>query len=344
MKLLIKLFFTIVITSLAFNSCIDDGFKDLDLKENATGEPGKIIVVLDKEYWDTNLGKSIRETLEKPIKTLPQEEPLFNVLMVDNSSFSNGLKTNHTILIFDINKGKKSVSLNFSEPRKNIWAKGQTIYKISGGNTTEISQQYLLYAPSLINELNRSAISSLQKEYKKGYNKSIKEELEITMNLSLNVPNSMTISENFNEFIWMQQIRSKRSDGLDHEIQQGLVVYIYPFIEDSTFTLDYQLNKRDSIMKKYIQGKKEGTYMTTERAKEYYPEYTEKKYNDNYVFETKGLWKMQNSLMGGPFISVSQLDEKNNRIITVEGYIFAPKFQKQLYLRELEAMIYSLEF
>lgn len=344
MKFFIKILFLIIFSSTALTSCIDDGFKDLDLKEKATGEPGKIIVVLDKQYWDTNLGKAIKETLQKPVKTLPQEEPLFDVLMVDNASFSNGLKTNHTILIVEINKGKKTVSLNFSEPRKNIWAKGQTVYKISGGNTTAVSEQYLLYAPSLINELSRSAITTLQEEYKKGANKSIKEELEITMNLSLNVPNTMTVSENFNEFIWMQQIRSKRSGGLDHEIQQGLVVYIYPFLDDSTFTLDYQLNKRDSIMKKYIQGTQQGTYMTTERAKEYYPEYVEKKHNDNYVFETKGLWKMQNSLMGGPFISVSQLDEKNNRIITVEGYIFAPKFQKQLYLRELEAMIYSLEF
>lgn len=333
-----------VISALFFNSCIDDGFTELDLKENATGEPGKIIVVLDKQYWDTNLAKAIKETLGKPVETLPQEEPLFEVLIVDNTSFSQGLKGNHTILIFEIHKGKKSVSLNFNDPTLDIWAKGQKIYKISGGNTTEITEQYLLYVPSLINDLSASAITVLQDDYKKGHNKSVKEELEITMNLSLNVPNSMKVAENFNELIWMQQIRSKRSGGLDHEIQQGLVVYSYPFISDSTFTLDYQISKRDSIMKKYIHGNKEGVYMATEKSKGFSPEFIEKKYNDNYVFEMKGLWKMQNSLMGGPFISVSQYDEKNNRIITVEGYVFAPKFLKQHYLRELEAMIYSLEF
>ena len=332
------------ISALLFNSCIDDGFTELDLKQNATGEPGKIVVVLDKKYWDTNLAKAIKETLGKPVETLPQEEPLFEVLMVDNISFNQGLKGSHTILIFDIDKGKKTISLNFNDPTKDIWAKGQRVYKISGGNTTDIAEQYLLYASSLVNELSASAITVLQKEYKKGYNKLVKEELEITMNLSLNVPNSMTVAENFNELIWMQQIRSKRSGGLDHEIQQGLIVYSYPFISDSTFTLEYQINKRDSIMKKYIHGNKEGVYMATEKNKEFAPEYVEKKYNDNYVFETRGLWKMQNSLMGGPFISVSQFDEKNNRIITVEGYVFAPKFQKQHYLRELEAMIYSLDF
>ncbi|MCT4581880.1 MAG: DUF4837 family protein [Flavobacteriales bacterium] len=335
---------TFIFMTLSLNSCIDDGFSELDLKEQANGAPGRIVVVLDKPYWETNLAKAIKETLGKPVETLPQQEPLFDVLIVDNSSFDQALKTNHTVLIFEVNKARKSISLNFNDPTKDIWAKGQKVYKISGGNTVDITDQYMLYAPTLINELSASAITGLQEEYKKGYNKAIKEELEITMDLSMNVPNTMKVAENFNELIWMQQIRSKHSDGLNHEIQQGLLVYTYPFIDDSTFTLEYQLNKRDSVLKKYIHGEKEGTYMATERSPSFYPEYVEKEYNENYVFEMKGLWKMENSLMGGPFISVSQVDKEKNRVITVEGYIFAPKFQKQPYLRELEAMIYSLDF
>lgn len=340
-------YYLIILTAFAglfFNSCIEDGFTELDLKEKATGAPGRIVVVLDKPYWETNLAKTIKETLGKPVETLPQEEPIFDVLIVDNSSFDQALKTNHTILIFEINKVRKNISLNFNDPTKDIWARGQKVYKISGGNTADIADQYLIYAPTLVNELSASAITGLQEEYKKGYNRAIKEELEATMDLSLNVPNSMTISENFNELIWMQQIRTKRSDGLNHEIQQGLLVYSYPFLDDSTFTLQYQLNKRDSILKRYIHGEKEGTYMTTERSISFAPEYVEKEVKDNYVFETKGLWKMHGDVMGGPFISVSQVDKKKNRVITVEGYIFAPKFEKQPYLRELEAMIYSLEF
>lgn len=338
------LIITSLLIGLFLNSCIDDGFTELDLKENAKGAPGRIVVVLDKPYWETNLAKAIKETLGKPVETLPQAEPLFDVLMVDNSSFDQALKNNHTVLIFEVNKARKGISLNFNDPTKDIWAKGQKIYKISGGNTADITDQYLLYAPTLINELSASAITGLQEDYKKGYNKAIKEELEVTMDLTLNVPNSMQLSENFNELIWMQQIRTKHSGGLNHEIQQGLLVYSYPFIDDSTFTLEYQLNKRDSILKRYVHGEKEGTYMATERSKSFAPEYVEKEVNGNYVFETRGLWKMQNSLMGGPFISVSQVDKEKNRVITVEGYIFAPKFQKQPYLRELEAMIYSLEF
>ena len=339
----LKQILIVLLTPLLFLTCINDNFTEMDLKPNATGEPGKIVVVLDKEYWDTEISKAIKETLQKPVETLPQEEPLFDVLIVDNVSFIGSLRTNHTILIFNVDNSKKSVSLNFNDPKRDVWAKGQVIYKISG-NISGVAEQYRRYATSLSNELAISAISVLQSEYKQNYNEAIKEELEITMNLSLYVPKSMTLSENFNDFIWMQQAKLKHSDGLDHEIQQGLVVYTYPFLDDSTFTLKYQIAKRDSVMKKYIEGVKEGTYMTTEKALGFEPQYIEKEFKGEYAFEMKGLWKMQNSLMGGPFISVSRLDKKNNRIITVEGYVFAPKFQKQLYMRELEAMIYSLEF
>ena len=339
LKQLLNLF----LIPLLFSTCIDDNFTEMDLKPDATGEPGKIVVVLDKEYWDTEVGKAIKETLQKPVETLPQEEPLFDVLIVDNISFIGSLRTNHTILIFNISNSKKSVSLNFNDPKKDVWAKGQVIYKISG-NVKEVAEQYKRYSTNLSNELATSAISVLQKEYKDKHHKAIKEELEITMDISLDVPTTMTLSENFNDFIWMQQVKLKHSDGLEHEIQQGLVVYSYPFIDDSTFTLEYQIAKRDSMMKKYIEGVKAGTYMTTERSLGFEPQFIEKEFKEEYAFEMKGLWKMKNSLMGGPFISVSRLDKAKNRIITVEGYIFAPKFQKQLYLRELEAMVYSLEF
>jgi len=339
----IKQLLLLIITTLLLSACIDDNFTEMDLKPEATGDPGKIVVVLDREYWNTEIGKAIKETLQKPVETLPQEEPLFEVLIVDNISFIGSLRTNHTILIFNIGNSKKSVSLNFNDPKKDVWAKGQIIYKIAG-DVSSVAEQYRRYAPSLINKLATSAISVLQNEYKLKHHKAIKEELEITMNLSLNVPRTMTLSENFNDFIWLQQAKLKHSDGLDHEIQQGLVVYTYPFLDDSTFTLKYQIAKRDSMMKKHIEGVKNGTYMTTEKSLGFEPQYIEKEFKGEYAFEMKGLWKMQNSLMGGPFISVSRLDKKNNRIITVEGYVFAPKFPKQLYLRELEAMIYSLEF
>jgi len=50
---------------------------------------------------------------------------------------------------------------------------------------------------------------------------------------------------------------------------------------------------------------------------------------------------MENDKMGGPYISYSWLNGRKDTIITAEGYVYAPNFEKQNYLRELEAIIIS---
>ena len=47
--------------------------------------------------------------------------------------------------------------------------------------------------------------------------------------------------------------------------------------------------------------------------------------------------------MGGPFISHTRLDELHNRLITIEGFVFAPGRDKRNLLRQVEAMVYSVQ-
>ena len=63
--------------------------------------------------------------------------------------------------------------------------------------------------------------------------------------------------------------------------------------------------------------------------------------NNKYVMQIKGCWKMHNDKMGGAFISYSWLNNKKAKIITAQGYVYAPNFEKSKYIRELEAIIVS---
>ena len=65
--------------------------------------------------------------------------------------------------------------------------------------------------------------------------------------------------------------------------------------------------------------------------------------NNKYVFTVRGLWRVENDKMGGPFISVSTLSKDQQNIITIEGYVYAPNFKKRALLKELEAVIHSFE-
>ena len=66
--------------------------------------------------------------------------------------------------------------------------------------------------------------------------------------------------------------------------------------------------------------------------------------NGNYTVEIRGLWRVEGDFMGGPFVSLSSLDLARNRVVTAEGFLYSPKYDKRDYLRQLEAVIYSLTF
>jgi len=46
--------------------------------------------------------------------------------------------------------------------------------------------------------------------------------------------------------------------------------------------------------------------------------------------------------MAGPFLNYTVIDKANNRLIVVEGFVFAPAVNKRNYMFELEAILKTL--
>jgi photosystem II stability/assembly factor-like uncharacterized protein len=80
--------------------------------------------------------------------------------------------------------------------------------------------------------------------------------------------------------------------------------------------------------------------MTTELA--YFPSYEEFTFNGEFACSLRGLWKMENDFMGGPFYSLTMYDKSRGELVTVEGYAYAPYFDKRPYMREVESVVRSV--
>ena len=76
--------------------------------------------------------------------------------------------------------------------------------------------------------------------------------------------------------------------------------------------------------------------MATERR--IIPSYEEGTFEGLFSMEIRGLWKIENDYMGGPFYSLTVVDTANARLLTVEGYAYAPYFDKRPYIREVEGL------
>ncbi|MEO0331048.1 MAG: DUF4837 family protein, partial [Bacteroidota bacterium] len=62
-------------------------------------------------------------------------------------------------------------------------------------------------------------------------------------------------------------------------------------------------------------------------------------FDDKFGVEARGLWKMSNITMGGPFLSYAFVDESLNRLYYIEGYVYYPGKNKRTQIREMEAIL-----
>ena len=53
-------------------------------------------------------------------------------------------------------------------------------------------------------------------------------------------------------------------------------------------------------------------------------------------------WYVENDCMGGPYVSHHRVDTENNRVIVVEGFVYAPEKMKRGMIRRLEGSLYTL--
>ena len=120
----------------------------------------------------------------------------------------------------------------------------------------------------------------------------------------------------------------------------SIVLYAYPYTDKNTFTLEYFLQKRDSVMKANIPGGPEGSYMTTNHNYVYVEDATVR---GKYAQVARGLWRVQGDRMGGPFVSHSRVDEANGRIVVAEAFIYAPESLKRDLIRRMEAALYTVQ-
>jgi len=125
------------------------------------------------------------------------------------------------------------------------------------------------------------------------------------------------------------------------DLSQVIQIYDYPAKGPDDLNIANILEMRNAFTKKYTEGPREGSYMTL--SKVYEPIAYDLKNNNMDVVELRGLWDLENGFMGGPFISHSVYDANRGRIVTVDAYIYHPNLKKRVKMRQLEAIVYSME-
>ncbi len=328
MKSIFTLLIFAIATSCLISACGGDG---TSLMQNITGKPGETIVVIEKGYWEGNAGDTIRRYLSQPQLGLPQEEPILSVDNIPPDALKT-FETTRNIILTRILPSVTEPSVTF---QYNVWAKSQVVISVQAADEAGFVKIFAEKSDQIIGAILKAEKMRLMAMYAQTKYKAekISETLINKHKFNLNIPRGYDIVTDTADFVWIRYETPLTS--------QGILAYWYPYVSDSAFVLGNLLQKRDSVLQHNVPGALRGSYMSTEKRFIISQPFT---HNGNYSVEIRGLWKVHGDFMGGPFVSISTLDAARQRVLTVEGYIYSPKYNKRDYLRQVEAMIYSLSF
>lgn len=323
---------------ITFSAC-DDGAHFLP---DATGAQGEVLVVMDHAHWDGPPGQAVREVLERNVPGLPQREPRFKVAQSGLDRFGNLLRNHHNILLVEIGGQLDSTGLWTQRDR---YAKGQLMMHLQAREpmqAIEILQERGMRIGDLFDQHERGRVRARMATER---DLSISTSVEAAMGARLDIPKGYRVMKQEQHFAWLQRDRIVSGGGMEHNVIEGILVYSYPYTSDSTFSVPYLVDRRDEFTKRHVEGPDPGSYMITQRSFEYLdlmPESRRVEVDGRFALEMRGLFGMHGAKMGGPFISLSVVDESRGRVLTVEGFVYAPQFNKREYIREMEGILHSL--
>jgi hypothetical protein len=323
--------YPLLISAILFFTTVFGSCNSSPVRARATGFAYEIVVTMDKALWDSEAGIAIKADLESAIPGLPQSEAAFKITYVTPANF-NGLLTyvRNILIVKTDNSMYTKVSLTYKNDR---WTQGQVVLTMTAPDQESI----LDYMKA--NEDNRitkffTAIEMYRAagQFEKNFSSEVMENVKNRFDIMLNVPTDITYTRNEEDFFWASNNASTgRTD---------MIVYTFPYTDPDTFTEEYLIAKRDSVLKKNLPGVFPDSYMTTESR--YNISYTPITLRGKYCGVLRGQWKMVGDMMGGPFVSHARLDEVNNRVVVVEGFVYAPETNKRNFIRRIEAALYTL--
>lgn len=316
----------LVITLVSF-SCKD---KKSGFTPTSTGAPYEVLVVVDLGIWERPAGRALNTVLKSDMPGLPQSEPYFKVMYTAPSKFDMILKPIRNIVMVDINP-EKYTQAGLSQSR-DVYSAPQAILTIQSPTEEEFETFVTEKSQTILDFFVRAEMNMQMRVLEDKHSDYISTRVKSLFDCDIWVPGDLKSSKIGEDFFWAST-NAATSD-------MSFVIYSYPYTDNRTFTREFLMHKRDSVMQANIPGSKEGMYMQTDTMT---VETRAISVQGEYTLEARGLWRMKNDFMGGPFVSHTRLDQANNRVITAEIFVFSPDKLKRKLVRRMEASLYTLK-
>ena len=302
------------------------------LLPSVSGKAGEILVVMDKTPWEGEAGNAVRELLACDCPYLATREPLYSLVNVVPSNFVNLFQVHRNLVLYEIDPQIQQEGIQYLN---DVWARPQCVIKVSAPTeerAIELTKENGAVITEAIEQAERDRVINNTLLYEES---SIFPQVAEVIGGSPHFPSGYKLKKKTADFVWVADEKQF--------VNQGVFVYKYPAKgNESDFALEDIIDHRNRILQANVPGMFENTYMTTG---EFLPP-SERfvKYKSFNFAEVRGFWEVYNDYMGGPFVSHSFYSPDGKEIVVAEAFVYAPKYDKRQYLRQVESLLYSFEW
>ena len=302
------------------------------LLPNISGKPGEIIVVINKGDWEGAPGTVLRDSLACEFPFLPQREPLYDLVNVAPSGFVSMFQVHRNIIIMNISSDVVEPGVLY---KNNVWAAPQCVIRINASNADQAVELFKENSVKIKAVLAQAEINRVIANAKKYEERGLAPIVTEMTGGSPHFPSGYKLRKKSDDFIWITY---------DPQFtQQSILIYKYPVTEGvDMMKPENLLSAQSEMLKNNVPGMFENTYMIISPIVR--PAVTYKKYGEHEFAEIRGLWEVHNDYMGGPFVSHVFYTPDGQNMIMMQAFVYAPKYDKRNYLKQVESVLYSFEW
>lgn len=303
-------------------------------RPSATGHAGELLVVMNRAQYDGQAGEAVRDVFQAQVPMVLAFEPMFDLVPIPTENFVKMFETHRHIFIAEISEEHPKATMEIS---RDLWSYPQMVIRVKAPNDSIFRRVLEVNAQSFIDHyisVERERVINANMRMPNIQAQNVVREV---FGYEMAIPEGYFVAARGDDFVWV------RRTGTRDDLEMGVMIATLPYTgPDYDFNHDRIRARRDSLTRKYIPGQFEGSFMTT--YAELVPQFREVNFNGHYAVEARSLWRVEGDFMGGPFINYTLVDQARNRLVILDGFVYAPNFDKRDYLRQLEALIYSLSF
>ncbi|MBW6458957.1 MAG: DUF4837 family protein [Bacteroidales bacterium] len=306
--------------------------------QRSSGSINELLVVTnDKPQWEGEPGDTIREFFGGPTIGLSQPEPMFDILNIAQKNLNDLFKRYHNIFIVDINP---DFTQPLSETSKNLWSEPQRVIKVTAPSLASFYEEFEKNKETFLQlfiQLERERTLAINQM---ATNIQLAGTLERKFNIFLPIPGGFYLAKEAPDFAWVRHKITK----VKQDTELSILIYTMDYKDTIVFNPRHIIQWRNTITLEHIPGPSPLSFMKVSEA--YIPPVFNviTDFPGGYAVETRGLWEVENDFMGGSFINYTFIDQANNKVITLDGYVYNPNNDKKNYLRQLESIFFALKF